>query len=341
MKFSNEEWILKFLNKIDKKILFWESFIQNGFEYLEKKYPYKNKKAYLNALKKCSIPKIFCVDIEKRKVFYLHNGIVKKCYNATSNPSFAIGKSRGVGSIIANLKALMNGKKQIAVSNVAKNRRMPDGSFKGCKKTHETKLKNGIYQRVVDGIAISRRMPDGSYKGSPPKTWTVEKVEKLLKDNRMNYKYLEKETKGNKEKVRFICDKNHLFKMKINAIQSFGYRCPACNESKGESLSREIIEKITGLNFLKSKPTWLKYPLTGRILELDGYNENLKIAFEYDGPQHSEPMYGLVNLKKCISRDLAKNKLCKKNKVHLIRISYKIKDIEKYIEKKLNKIWQK
>lgn len=52
---------------------------------------------------------------------------------------------------------------------------------------------------------------------------------------------------------------------------------------KGEKRTREIIERITGRKFPSVRPNFLKNPKTGRNLELDMYNDSLKLAIEYNG----------------------------------------------------------
>lgn len=47
---------------------------------------------------------------------------------------------------------------------------------------------------------------------------------------------------------------------------------------------KELFEKY---EFKKVRPDWLKNPRTGKNLELDFYCEELKIAIEYQGKQHS------------------------------------------------------
>ena len=67
----------------------------------------------------------------------------------------------------------------------------------------------------------------------------------------------------------------------------------------------------------RSKPEWLRSPLTGRPLELDGYNQDLKVAFEYQGPYHYQ--LGDTSQKR---RDEIKVQKCTENNVILIRIPY-------------------
>ena len=41
-------------------------------------------------------------------------------------------------------------------------------------------------------------------------------------------------------------------------------------------------------NFLISDPSWLMNHQTGFLLELDGFCDTLRLAFEYKGIQHNE-----------------------------------------------------
>jgi hypothetical protein len=78
-------------------------------------------------------------------------------------------------------------------------------------------------------------------------------------------------------------------------------------------------------------------------LELDGYCEDLKIAFEYDGEQHFKEVKLFHRDGKTFEdgqkRDLRKGELCKKNNILLIRVPYYIKfdKIQEFIRVELNK----
>ncbi len=114
-------------------------------------------------------------------------------------------------------------------------------------------------------------------------------------------------------------------------------------ESFGESMCRTILESILKRSFPKSKPDWLVNPQTGRKLELDGYNEELKLAFEFDGTQHYQKSTGYMGTKydQIQYRDKIKNQLCYNNDVFIIRVKYseyKNKNIEKYIADKLRSL---
>jgi hypothetical protein len=54
---------------------------------------------------------------------------------------------------------------------------------------------------------------------------------------------------------------------------------------KSEQKARDIIQEITGRLFPKVRPLWMPGP-RGPPLELDGYCEDLMLAFEYQGIQH-------------------------------------------------------
>jgi hypothetical protein len=100
---------------------------------------------------------------------------------------------------------------------------------------------------------------------------------------------------------------------------------------------RKIIEDLTGVKFPKARPKWLQG--RGRLpLELDGYNEKLKVAFEYQGGQHYFPIKWFGGLKTLLGvklRDDRKRKTCDRYGVLLIRIPYFKKNPEAFIRSKL------
>lgn len=109
-------------------------------------------------------------------------------------------------------------------------------------------------------------------------------------------------------------------------------------ESKGETLCRAAAEKVFKKKFVKVRPDFLKNNVTGMNLELDIYNEELKVAIEYNGQQHYKyvPFFHknyehFLNQK---YRDEIKKMLCKQQGIHLIEISYETSptDIESIIK---------
>lgn len=97
--------------------------------------------------------------------------------------------------------------------------------------------------------------------------------------------------------------------------------------SKGEKVCRDTMEKIYGVPFTNQRPTWLKN-ITGHCLELDCYNEALKLAVEYNGEQHYKwPNYfhkTYKSFKDQLDRDQLKIKLCQDRGVHLIVVPYNV-----------------
>ena len=109
-------------------------------------------------------------------------------------------------------------------------------------------------------------------------------------------------------------------------------------ESKGETACRQICQKLFGIPFTKIRPDWLRNNVTGYNLELDIYNDNLKLAVEYNGKQHYEyvPHFhrqGKEQFRNQQYRDEIKRMLCRENGIRLIEIPHTIKleDLESFI----------
>lgn len=109
--------------------------------------------------------------------------------------------------------------------------------------------------------------------------------------------------------------------------------------SNGERICREVLEEMYGKPFDCVRPDFLKNPETGRNLELDCYNDELKIALEYNGIQHYKwPNFTGQTKEQFISqlrRDKYKADICEKHGIYLIRVPYNvshngIKDYIKY-----------
>lgn len=98
--------------------------------------------------------------------------------------------------------------------------------------------------------------------------------------------------------------------------------------SKGQKTCCQIMEEIYGKPFLCARPSWLKNPETGGILEIDCYNDELKIGVEYNGIQHYvyPNIYhkSLLEFKNQVRRDQYKIKKCEENGVYLITVPYNV-----------------
>jgi outer membrane biogenesis lipoprotein LolB len=93
---------------------------------------------------------------------------------------------------------------------------------------------------------------------------------------------------------------------------------------KTEQMCRRLLERMIGLDLPKVRPKWLVNPSTKRSLELDMYNHEAKLAFEYDGAQHNvfTPHFHANEYHFEYRRllDKLKSELCKEAGVTLIRI---------------------
>ena len=97
---------------------------------------------------------------------------------------------------------------------------------------------------------------------------------------------------------------------------------------KYEQRCRQIFQNIFQKSFPSVRPKFLKRA-NGRCLELDGWNPELGLAFEYNGIQHYKlaPRFHKTHedFKQQLQRDREKREMCLKNNVVLIELPYKIK----------------
>lgn len=115
-------------------------------------------------------------------------------------------------------------------------------------------------------------------------------------------------------KLDWKCQFGHEWSACYNNIHH-GSWCPYCICLFGETVVRLCFEKLFEERFVKIRPSWLSG------LELDGYAENIGIAFEYNGPQHTDRDHVFYE-DSIITRDQLKRKLCKDNGVLLLNIDY-------------------
>jgi hypothetical protein len=95
--------------------------------------------------------------------------------------------------------------------------------------------------------------------------------------------------------------------------------------TRSEKAVIDIFEKITGKKFPTVYPDWLKWK--GRPMELDGYNDELKICVEFSGPLHTKfyparESYAAYHER--VEKDREKIRLCRENGVRLIVIDMSI-----------------
>lgn len=122
--------------------------------------------------------------------------------------------------------------------------------------------------------------------------------------------------------------------VKSNEIQEKG-------ESKIERDCKSVMERIFNKPFRKIRPNFLNNPITGKNMELDIYNDELKVACEANGIQHYRftPYFhkSIEVFRAQKYRDYIKRQLCKDNGILLIEVPYDVKDIQGFILKELMK----
>jgi hypothetical protein len=122
----------------------------------------------------------------------------------------------------------------------------------------------------------------------------------------------------------FECSRGHHFSNRYTLVVSRGQWCPTCNKgSKSEELARVAFQHVFNAPFPKKRPKWLRND-RGRQMELDGFAEELGIAFEYQGIQHfSKSLFG-KSVEQRIEDDKRKLKLCGDHQVKLFYLTYQM-----------------
>ena len=148
------------------------------------------------------------------------------------------------------------------------------------------------------------------------------------------------DVKCNTINVELLCSKKHKWTTEFQTIQN-GTWCPKCR-FKSESKCKDIFEDIFKISFVKRRLECIER------LELDGYSEELQLAFEYNGKQHYEyiPHFhrnGEEDLENVQERDERKIRLCKENNITLITIPFeydytKPDELEEYILERLEEV---
>ena len=136
------------------------------------------------------------------------------------------------------------------------------------------------------------------------------------------YDYSKVDYVNNQTKVIIICPIHGDFEQ-VSSSHLSGAGCPHCMESKGERKISKFLDQ-KNIEYVRQKKfddcIGLRYKLP-----FDFYLPKYRIAIEFDGKQHYEPMEyfgGLESYNRLKVNDKIKNDYCEDNFIELIRIRY-------------------
>ncbi len=136
------------------------------------------------------------------------------------------------------------------------------------------------------------------------------------------------------------CMYEHQWDATPNNVKNCGSWCPHCKINVGEELVRAALEEaFPGHYFPRTrKEPWMQG------LELDGFNKDLRLAFEYQGIQHSQQVDHFHRKDGAFEAQLERDQLtadrCLDEMVSLLTIPHiiKHKDIRQYVRRELEKL---
>ncbi|MBP1167232.1 hypothetical protein JOE44_004116 [Chryseobacterium sp. PvR013] len=191
--------------------------------------------------------------------------------------------------------------------------------FINIKSKYKWECINGhIWEAVADNVINSNKWCPfcaGNYIGN------ILEMDLIAKER--NGKCLSSIYKNSSTKLEWQCSEGHRWKAMPSLIKR-GAWCPKCSQGIGEKICREYFEQLFETEFEKARPSWLKTE-NDNLMELDGFSEKLKIAFEHQGEQHYKKINFFYSAKpekfqQTLNRDKLKLELCSKNNVILIQV---------------------
>ena len=164
---------------------------------------------------------------------------------------------------------------------------------------------------------------------SPLKKKTIEEIKINAKE--IGLECLSDSYVGIEKKLLWRCKNNHEWSATPNMIFNSNSRCPECKRFKNEAKIKFAFEQYFEVKFPKKSKIPTSY---GFNLELDGFNADLNLAFEYNGEQHYvyDPRYyhrkGIHEFENQKIRDEKKIEYCQMNNICLVIIPFSLKTHE-------------
>lgn len=168
----------------------------------------------------------------------------------------------------------------------------------------------------------------------------ISKEEVIAKMHELEFQIIG-DFKNTSSRARFKCKHDHEWETHVSNVFREKSGCPKCSiyrtTSVGEATAIFIIQKYLGKQFERTRK------VLPSKLELDGFNEELKLAIEYNGVQHySENKHFFhkngAGFEAQLERDAKKQQECDEAEINLIVVSYELKTfdaIRAYIESEL------
>ena len=223
---------------------------------------------------------------------------------------------------------LMGSPKVIDTSSIYK--------WKCIKKGHITNfaigsLKNGCYTCYIEG-----------------KFTNLKNIKDFLNENVPKIELIPKQIwKGSNGSYNFKCkDCNQSFSKYIHNLIKHP-TCKTKDNRYSEIIVKLFLEKLLKINFITNRKYSFLKNRNGNEMELDGYNDDFKIAFEHHGIQHYKNSTRYHNKKNTVEHrkfdDNLKRKQCSEAGVKLIEIPAlfditPIEDLKNVIKKELKRL---
>jgi len=192
---------------------------------------------------------------------------------------------------------------------------------------------HGEFEQIIENHINGQKCPKCSLiKRSQSRSLNNEKfISKSNSVHHNKYDYSKSEYgENNLEKVTIICPEHGEFKQTPRG-HMWGFGCPKCSSSKGESKIIKILEK-NNIKYVHQH-TFENCKYRSK-LKFDFYLPELNTCIEYDGIQHFKPIDhfgGYQGFKETKKRDYIKNEYCETNDINLIRIPYFQNNIENFL----------